>query len=709
MRLTRAEIEKWYAGQKLPRMSGIVFRAIEDDGRLILGAYESRTRTGLYILHPDGRHIVKRQDYPWSSGGVLTLFAWGCGIPMNARNGKNVKWANKESQEIGERILDQQKSAYTGDRDNIARRLRHIEEKYNETQRLNRLYRKERRIQETIDSLPELPKDLCEWVHKDVLGELHYFFGKKGSDSYYCTACGSTHQKKGLKDHGRAVCPKTGKRTRVNKREGAVYKTVRVQVLQNMEDGENAVARHMEVYTTWNRTGISQSYGEQMVLFLPKDTRRSCNTWYYHLRSNWGGNEFWSDRNRANYRVPREYLYPKTVKESLEGTVYARLGLEVAAAKGWELNYNHLMMAWRYGQTEYLIKGGFRRLVREIADVSSHGYYAGCICEVGSNVQETLMLDGQRVARLRQADGGIGYLRWLRVEENEGEKLSEETIRWLSKNIPWPDELNFIAGHMSYTRIANYLQSQMQKNHISKSDALIKWRDYMRMAHQLKLDVKKEAVHRPKDLVAAHAELTETINLNRDKIEKERIEQEYPLIGPTCARIKPLYEWSDGTYAVIVPSGASDIMREGRLQHHCVGAANDLYFDRIAEGESYIMFLRKCDALDTPWYTMEVEPGGSVRQLRTLGDNEGEDRTEAKEALKHWRAEINARLRKSKEGKRELENAEGSREKRLQEFEELRKNKNVIRNGRLAGRLLVEVLEADFKECNETQTVQAVS
>ena len=93
---------------------------------------------------------------------------------------------------------------------------------------------------------------------------------------------------------------------------------------------------------------------------------------------------------------------------------------------------------------------------------------------------------------------------------------------------------------------------------------------------------------------------------------------------------------------------------------------------------------------------MEIEPGGCIRQLRTYGDDEGNDRDEAKEFLKKWRREIYRRI-----GKAEREAAEISREKRLAEFEELRRNRNIIRNGKLAGKLLVEVLEADFRECNE--------
>jgi hypothetical protein len=221
------------------------------------------------------------------------------------------------------------------------------------------------------------------------------------------------------------------------------------------------------------------------------------------------------------------------------------------------------------------------------------------------------------------------------------------------------------------------------------------WKDYLDMAEKLKLDLSKESVYKPKYLREKHDELTELINADRARIEAEKIESEYPAIKPVCAKIKDIYSWGNEEYEVIVPNGAADIQREGRLLSHCVGTT-DRYFDRIAEEESYIMFLRKTKQRNTPWYTMEVEPGGAVRQLRTYGDDEGKDRAEAKAFLKKWRAEISKRI-----GQAEREAAEVSREKRLAEFEELRRNGNIIRNGKLAGKLLVEVLEADFKEYNE--------
>lgn len=709
MRLTRTQIEEWYAAQKLPRQSGIVFRAFENEGRLILGAYRKRAREGIYILHPNGRHVIKRRENEWSTGGVWSLFGWcrWTGSGYRERNdAKSIRWADEESRAVSEAFMEQCVNHWSGDEYNIIRRLEHIEEAYGEFCRHRTAMNKERRIEALIQSMPPLPTDLYEWAHETAFAGAHYMFGKKDSDVYFCTACGKKHQKKHLRDRARLECVRTGKRVKVEKRTETVVREARVLVLQNMPDGQHAVARHVTVWVEWGPKGCTYGHGEQMVILLPKDGRSAAHKWYYHVRSGYTGRDFWDEKNLGKYRVMREYLYPHTVTEALRDTVYARLGLEVAAARGWEMQYNNLMMAWTCGQTEYLIKGGFRQLIRDIADTARPGFLGG-ICSVGQNVQEALMLDGQRVARLRAADGGIGYLRWLREEAETGERFSEDTLVWLGRHVPWVNDLDFIASHMTYTRIANYLRAQIKKSGLSLSNLLHKWRDYMGMAKRLNLNVNLEGIYRPRDLVAAHAELTEILNAKRDEMERERIEKDYPAVAPTCARIKPLYEWTNGTYVVRVPAGAADIMSEGRLQHHCVGTT-DRYFDRIAEGESYILFLRKCKSPETPWYTMEVEPGGAVRQLRTLGDDEGKDRAEAKSALRAWRAEIIKRLRREKNGKAELEAAEVSREKRLQEFEELRRGGNVIRGGRLAGRLLVEVLEADFKEYNESDTACAV-
>ena len=60
---------------------------------------------------------------------------------------------------------------------------------------------------------------------------------------------------------------------------------------------------------------------------------------------------------------------------------------------------------------------------------------------------------------------------------------------------------------------------------------------------------------------------------------------------------------------MIVPAAkCKELMTEGRTLHHCVGM-NDRYMNKMAAGESWILFLRKREALDTPYYTIEIDMG----------------------------------------------------------------------------------------------------
>lgn len=106
-----------------------------------------------------------------------------------------------------------------------------------------------------------------------------------------------------------------------------------------------------------------------------------------------------------------------------------------------------------------------------------------------------------------------------------------------------------------------------------------------------------------------------------------------------------------------------------------------------------MLFLRRTSAIDAPYYTLEVEPNGTIRQKRTLGDDQKDDIQEAKKFLMKWQSAVAKRLTDSD---RAL--ARVSKALRLQEFKELQEDQVRVRTGKLAGRLLLEVLQDDLLE-----------
>ena len=58
------------------------------------------------------------------------------------------------------------------------------------------------------------------------------------------------------------------------------------------------------------------------------------------------------------------------------------------------------------------------------------------------------------------------------------------------------------------------------------------------------------------------------------------------------------------------------------------------------------MFLRKTDTPEKPYYTLEVEPDGTVRQKRTYFDRQNPDIEEAKKFLVKWQKKLTRKLNK---------------------------------------------------------------
>lgn len=156
--------------------------------------------------------------------------------------------------------------------------------------------------------------------------------------------------------------------------------------------------------------------------------------------------------------------------------------------------------------------------------------------------------------------------------------------------------------------------------------------------------------------------------------------------------------YADEDYLVIAPQNTFDIIKEGRMLHHCVGndGAGERYYDRIERRESFIMFLRRAEEPEDPYYTLEIEPDGTVRQKRTLFDRQHEDIEQATEFLQKWQKVIAARLTGQ-----DLKLAEQSRVLRNEEFIQMKKDRVVIHTGHLAGHLLADVLLADLMENKE--------
>lgn len=225
------------------------------------------------------------------------------------------------------------------------------------------------------------------------------------------------------------------------------------------------------------------------------------------------------------------------------------------------------------------------------------------------------------------------------------------------------------------------------------------------MAERLHYDTSDEIVYRVRKLRQRHDELVLQSEAGSLEEQASKMAAKYPHVNAICVELQEKYAYSDDDYTVLAPQDIFEIIKEGRMLHHCVGndGAGERYYDRMERRESFIMFLRRTEEPEDPYYTLEIEPDGTVRQKRTLFDRQHEDIEQATEFLLKWQKVIAARLTG-----RDLKLAERSRELRKEEFIQMQKDRVIIHTGHLAGHLLAEVLLADLMENTEVMQPQAL-
>ena len=174
----------------------------------------------------------------------------------------------------------------------------------------------------------------------------------------------------------------------------------------------------------------------------------------------------------------------------------------------------------------------------------------------------------------------------------------------------------------NYNRNEKYLRAQYRycaELYKHNKEYLNNYRDYVRCRSTLDQESKKNWPLYPKDfskIEKLHNDIVDFINKEQDRIfTAKQVEKQNKYISEFYEKAKKL-EMSDDTYSIIAVKELLDLVKEGRLLNHCVGS----YVDSVSNGREYILFLRKNNNIDIPFYTIDVTPDGKVRQIHGKGN-----------------------------------------------------------------------------------------
>lgn len=549
---------------------------------------------------------------------------------------------------------------------------------------------------EVMSKVKQKPGDWEKWVDKCGIDEnfIFYRYQRGGATKGYCSWCEKEVDIRNPRHNGVGVCRNCGHKI-VFKSYGkaGTVQTERKTMYLVQRYGDGIIVRQFEAYKKY-RTGEYEKpelsvYEVRRTIF---DKEFNGKAYYYGLYKQTETRWIYNGTPRRGYYF-HSYagkVYKRTIPSlknllSRTGLTEMIYGVPVIDPEGF------LVYQKETPQLERLAKAGLTRLAYEML-YGHHFDFDDFDFDNAKSLAKALKIDRFRMQRLRNHNGGKLFLDWLNFEKIGNKSIDDMVIEWFSKQDIRPEHISFIADRMSEKQVKNYLVRQQEEIKMPVKEIISMWEDYLKMAIRAKMNVNDAIVYRAKKLRLRHDELVERLGSKNLAIRAGEIATNFPDVDTVCDQIRSKYEYENDVYAIMVPRNIEAIIEEGEALHHCIDRS-DKYFERINNRESFILFLRKKEDIKKPWYTLEVEPGGTIRQKRTEYDRQNDDLKDAKIFLKAWQEHIQKNITDE-----DIRLAEESKNLRIREFEEMRKNNIKISHGHLSGHLLADVLETDLME-----------
>lgn len=495
-----------------------------------------------------------------------------------------------------------------------------------------RKYRSEiEQIDATMKEVPELPKGFEEWVGKNCFQETMFYTKEKKYQwpRVYCTHCGKWMDAPGKPEHGKEVrCRSCGTKAvyRSWNKQKYVIDHTNVAVLQKLKDqsgyilrgfSARAERRHDKGWETVEcrcnervRARLSLDFIETELFEYGEYKNTGVNRWCHEIRHSGYG---YYSCYRENFGYFQ--MYTPNLKRELRDQSFKNMDLKKIFKGGQKETVNPeylLQILQRYPYLEYLQKSGMDNITSEIMNGKEIKHLFD---HTGKKIHEVLKLDKQRFQRLRKWNGNCDVLWALQREWQTGEKLTDQNIRYIIAEKVKMSEVEELMHRteMNQQRMLNYLERQQALTKMGYEEVRRYYRDYLDMAEARGMDLMDEIVCKQSRMMEFHNRYLEEKNKKENQERDADVDQRFSEIRENYEKHVKRFSFETKKYLIEIPKSASDITREGRSQHHCVGAS-DAYLKKMAEGKSFILFLRRKANPSVPYYTLEVDWNGKVFQ-----------------------------------------------------------------------------------------------
>ena len=480
------------------------------------------------------------------------------------------------------------------------------------------------------------PKGLAHYILKNCAKETYLIFDPK-IDLCVCTRCGSKKKISRMNDgdylsHNRKhFCYECGADATCKEyRYGRKNITDYGRILYLTKRGRITYAQLDEYIINYDKLMIPSVYTWTSAQYKFNSDEQ---TGYKHHPGGYWSFEDWT--TMKNIKIPAPpggayyyiskfedtYLYtPSTYGTDLK---YANLDMKrFDASKLKEAEYliSYINLFLKYQSIELLEKSGFERLV---GSRIRNGHGTKYINWRGKTLRKILKMNNAEIREARKLKISITDLHYIHESRKyfPGHNIEDSITLGKKLGYSWDRYREDIERYIPVQKVADYI---LKQQNMTFSD----YRDYLKDCDKLGMNMKNKKVLFPDDLIKAHAETSMKIKLESDKL----LETNFKRFEKEITSMDEPYLY--GEYLIRPAESPVELHIESQLLHHCVRT----YVNKVADGQTSILFIRKQQEPDKPLYTLELNRDRKIVQCRGLKNCSYPE--EVGELIKHWEKDI---------------------------------------------------------------------
>ena len=673
------------ADKKFAYIAKSFMEEIKGTEHLFVEIYNNQKKS---LLIPRLRMIFTKEDwgvyYPnenvWSNQGVQDEY--GRNIWENSLNKRSLSTfiSDREEDAIWD-YCEGIKIGYSNRKyDSWTDRLADLTNTVKHERRAKRDENRRKRLKDRMENTPDLPEDLEEWADNHLFQSSHFLYYKRNGRyaDIACSACGhastvAVKRKDSFEGEFERVitpprsgypgkCPHCGAHGvwRAKGRMKGVYEVDKYCFVGQPYKGKGVVIRYVEIGKMYSLQEAGAqgeemtSASEKMIIteiarrYIEKGKKTQTD---YHKFSSYTG-EFWDDCNlygMQNIVIKPAAVYNKTY-QMLQDTDFKYSGAENFEKDRKEYHLMDYMERYaQWPQIEMFSKMGLYGVVEEMIA----GRCGIITNQHAKRPEDFLGIYKHRMKRLINEKGNISYLNAMKKERRMNARWSDKELEMVRITGIEGTKLKNALKYMTMKQLVNRLEkysgceipTHSEEYLCAKAEGNIKgaastYLDYLEMREMRGYDLQNTVFLFPHDLKQEHDLMVMEINAEEIDKRKEEVKRKYPDIRANYRKLRNRYFYEDDAYLIRPARSAEEIVQEGRILHHCVGGDN--YLRKHNTGASYILFLRKQEAPEIPFVTVEIN---HTRIIQWYG---AYDKKPDEKKIKRW---LNDYIKVLEEGK----------------------------------------------------------